>query len=62
LYVDGKLVKKSTEFNSTEYDLSNDRPLRIGFGQTDYFCGKMADVRIYNRALPDADIAKLSAE
>jgi hypothetical protein len=62
LFVDGKLVKQSKAFKSTEYDLWNDRPLRIGFGQTDYFCGKMADVRIYNRALSDADIAKLSAK
>jgi hypothetical protein len=26
-------------------------PLRIGFGQTEFFDGKMQDVRLYNRAL-----------
>jgi hypothetical protein len=31
--------------------LSNDQPLRIGFGETDYFSGKLREVRVYNRAL-----------
>ena len=62
MFVNGKLVKTSTEFEPSEYDLANDRPLRIGFGQTDYFCGKLADVRVYNRALAEAEIVKLSAE
>jgi hypothetical protein len=62
LFVNGRLVAKSAAFDPAEYDLSNDRPLRIGFGQTDYFCGKIADVRIYNRALPDAEIEKLSSQ
>ncbi len=59
IYVDGNLVAKSTAFDPAEYDLSNDRPWRIGFGQTDYFCGKIADVRIYNRALSDNEIEEL---
>jgi hypothetical protein len=54
LYVDGKLAARSSAFNPADYDLSTDRPLRIGFGQTDYFHGKLRDVRAYNRAL-DAD-------
>jgi hypothetical protein len=62
LFLDGKLVVKSSTFDPAEYDLSNDRPLRIGFGQTDYFCGRFADVRIYNRALAEAEIAKLAAK
>jgi hypothetical protein len=61
LFVDGKLVAKSTPFDSAKYDVSNDRPLHIGFGQTDYFAGRMADVRIYNRALTDAQIQQLAA-
>jgi hypothetical protein len=60
LYVNGKLVAKSSAFDPAEYDISNDRPLRIGFGQTDYFRGRMADVRIYNCALPEAAVAKLA--
>jgi hypothetical protein len=62
LYVNGQLVAQSTAFDPAEYDLSNDRPLKIGYGQTDYFCGQIADVRIYNRALDEAEIAKLSAK
>lgn len=57
LYVNGKLVAKSAPFDQAAYDVSNNQPLRIGFGQTDYFCGKIADVRIYNRALQDEEIA-----
>lgn len=61
IHVDGKLAAKSSPFDPTEYDVSTDRPLRIGFGQTDYFAGKIADVRVYNRALSEADIQKISA-
>jgi hypothetical protein len=41
--------------------VTTDKPLRIGFGQTDYFAGKMSDVRVYNRALSNANIQSLSA-
>src|SRR5262249_15122118 len=51
LYVDGRLVAESSTFNASDYDLSTPRSLRIGFGQTDYFHGRMSDVRAYNRAL-----------
>jgi hypothetical protein len=61
LFVDGKLVAKSTSFDSAKYDLSNGQPLRIGFGQTDYFAGRMSDVRLYNRALSDAEVIALVA-
>lgn len=61
LFVDGKLVAKSSSFDPLEYDLSNHQPLRLGFGQTDYFAGKMADVRIYDRALTEQDIERLTA-
>jgi hypothetical protein len=56
LYVDGKLVAHSSDFNPADYDLSTSQPLRIGFGQTDYFSGKIREVRMYNRALTDAEI------
>lgn len=49
LYVDGQLRGQCA--GGAELDLSNDQPLRIGFGAYDYFRGKMADVRLYNRAL-----------
>jgi hypothetical protein len=62
LYVDGKLVAKSSKFNPADYDISNDRPLRIGFGQTDYFNGRISDVRIYNKAISAAQIRKLFSQ
>jgi hypothetical protein len=60
LYVDGQLAATSAHFEPAEYDLSTDQPLRIGFGQTDYFSGKIREVRIYNRALANSEIAGLS--
>jgi len=56
LFVDGALVAQSTPFEPADYDLTTDRPLRIGFGQTDYFSGRIADVRIYNRALSSGEV------
>lgn len=61
LSIDGKPVASSTSFNPADYDLSTERPLRIGFGQTDYFSGRMSDVRFYRRALTEPEIAALSA-
>ena len=62
LYIGGKQVAKSSSFDPAEYDVSTDWPLRIGFGQTDYFSGSIAHVRIYNRALRNVEIRRLSAE
>lgn len=59
LFVDGKLVAQSTEFDPAEYDLTTIRPLRIGFGQLDYFAGKIQDVRLYTRALTESEIGEV---
>jgi hypothetical protein len=56
LYVDGRPVTSSTKFVPADYDISNDRPLRIGFGDHDYFSGTIRDVRLYNRALSGKEI------
>jgi Concanavalin A-like lectin/glucanases superfamily len=61
LYVDGKLVARSSSFDPAGYDISTGQPLRIGFGQTDYFAGKLSEVRIYNRALTASETRKLCA-
>lgn len=61
LYVDGKLVAKSTSFEPADYDLTTDRALRIGFGQIDYFQGKISEVRIYSRALGEDAIKNLAS-
>ena len=62
LYIDGELVAESTAFDPKEYDLSHDSPLRIGFGQTEYFDGRMADVRLYRTALSEAQIQELCSQ
>jgi len=59
LNVDGRLVAQSSGFNPRDYDLSNTQPLKIGFGQHDYFNGRMKDLRIYNRALDEAEVRDL---
>jgi len=59
LYMDGKLVATSTVFNPSDYDLSNDQPLQIGFGAHDYLNGRLSDLRIYSRALTDDEVRAL---
>ena len=61
LYVDGELVAQSSAFRPDDYDLSNDQPLKIGFGELDYFSGRIRDVRLYNRALDDNEIGAVLA-
>lgn len=58
LYVDGRLVSSSTSFDAAKFDVSNDRPLLIGFGQENYFNGLLRDVRLYKGTL---DIAQVNA-
>jgi hypothetical protein len=59
LYVDGEL-RGQQAFDAADYELTSDAPLRIGFGQNDYFHGRMHDVRCYDRALAPADIRALA--
>jgi len=56
LYIDGKQVAVSGKFDAKDFDISNNAPLRIGFGQYDYFKGKMRDVRFYKRALKAKEV------
>ncbi len=62
LYVDGRLVARSSAFDGAEYDLTNASPLQVGFGPHDYFHGRMSDLRIYGRALDADEIAKIMSE
>ena len=57
LFVDGKQAAESGEFEAKDFDLTNDVPLLIGFGQYDYFNGRIRDVRLYRRALTAAEVA-----
>ena len=62
LYVNGHLEATSSTFNPADYDLTNDCPLRIGFGEVDYFSGKIREVRLYQRALDADEVAGLASE
>jgi len=59
LFVDGRLIASST-FNPSDYDLSSQAPLTIGFGQNDFFCGRMCEIRLYERALSGDEITSLA--
>ena len=59
LYVGGRLVAESTSFKSSRYDLTVDQSLKIGFGEQDYFTGRIEDVRLYRRALSEGEITAL---
>jgi hypothetical protein len=54
IYVDGKLRAQAN--GDAALDLTNNQPLRIGFGAYDYFRGKIADVRLYGRALSETEL------
>jgi len=60
LFVDGKLKSSSTDFSPEDFDLSNDQPLRIGSGPSDFFNGRLRDVRLYRRALTVDEAALLA--
>ena len=59
LYLDGKPVAESAEFDPGKFDLTTDAPLLIGAGAGDYFRGALADVCLYRRALGAEAIAAL---
>lgn len=61
LFVDGEQVAASAVFEGKAFDLNPRQSLKIGFGQHDYFNGRMQDVRIYNRALSAEQIRELSS-
>lgn len=60
LYLNGCLVASSSPYDPGKYDISNDEPLRIGFGSYDYFTGKICQLRIYKRTLTDEEVKKLA--
>ena len=61
LYVDGQRAAESMAFDPAAYDLSTERPLFIGRGENDFFQGRLADVRLYQRALTAEEVAELAA-
>lgn len=59
LYVDGRLVATSSQFDSSDFDLKNVEPLKIGFGAHDYFNGNMKKLKLFRRALNGDEIQKI---
>jgi gamma-glutamylcyclotransferase (GGCT)/AIG2-like uncharacterized protein YtfP len=60
LYVDGEQKSNSSDIDAEQFDLSNDRPLRIGSGPNDFFHGRLRDVRLYDRAITPSEAAALA--
>jgi gamma-glutamylcyclotransferase (GGCT)/AIG2-like uncharacterized protein YtfP len=60
LYVNGKLAAESRPFDPAKFDLTTDAPLRIGAGAGDSFRGSLSDVRLYRRALDEAELGALA--
>jgi hypothetical protein len=60
LYVDGSMVASSATSSHSHYDISNDSPFYLGFGDHGYLNGALSDVRLYNRALTQEEISALS--
>lgn len=61
LHVDGRIVATSAAFDPDRYDLTTGGPLKIGFGEQDYFTGLIRDVRLYRRGLDETEIATVRA-
>lgn len=57
LYANRQLV--ATGPVDEPWDVSTDVPLQIGAGPQGYFHGKLREVRLYNRAISDAEIREL---
>lgn len=56
LYVNGRIQAVSRPFNPQDYFLDHGEDLLLGLGQTEHFHGAMSDVRLYTRALGQAEI------
>ena len=59
LYVDGHLISQRA-CNAGEFSLSLNTSLMIGFGQHDYFNGRMKDVQLYAGELTATQILQLA--
>jgi hypothetical protein len=62
VYIDGDPAATSVAFAARDYDLTNEQPLKIGVGETDFFSGRMRDIRLYGRALTAPQVRRLYHE
>lgn len=60
LFVNGRLAVTSAAFDSTQYDLTSTARLRIGVGPTDFFHGRIRDVRLHQKVLSHDEITTLA--
>jgi len=60
LYIDGKESGRTDLPRDFSVEMSDNIPLRIGYGSNDFFSGRMADLKIYNRPLDKHEIRSLS--
>jgi hypothetical protein len=60
LYVDGQRVAQSAAFDRAQFNLDAASPLRIGSGANDFFRGRLADLRLYGRALRADEVHDLA--
>lgn len=58
-FVNGRLAATSVPFDAKDYDLTVAQPLKIGFGEHDFFTGRIREVRVYRRALSEREVAVL---
>jgi hypothetical protein len=61
LYVNSELVATSQAPGRHTFDLANAQPLTIGSGAQGTFAGCIADLRLYNGALPEELVKELAA-
>jgi hypothetical protein len=62
LHLDGRQVAESAAFIPADFDLTTDRPLKLGAGSTDFLKGRMYDVKLFRGALTAQEIADLARE
>jgi hypothetical protein len=61
LFVDGEEVASNTTADAGAFNLSTAGPLLIGSGPNAPFRGKLAEVRLYDRALSQEEVRALAA-
>jgi hypothetical protein len=59
LFLNGRPAASAEIPEGRDFDLSNDRPLTIGFGTQGHFSGALADLRLFARALDVKELAQL---
>ena len=60
LFLNGKELAFRELPAGEAYNLTTDRPLRIGFGENNYFLGSLAEVRLYQRSLSAEELHALA--